>query len=160
MLNYRFLAFVLLLWLTGCAAGTVTADAGKNDKYVEISNPAYTTSPGAPATIWVPRESEENGPQRGSALVSQGIAKVVLRFQTQPAVVGSCRFFQLRCRLAGLVEAAIGVADLAHAVRNSYVAHLGGPEVFSELVWAEARRRGWTRARDFSYPSAAVVTKR
>ena len=38
--------------------------------------------------------------------------------------------------------------DLAHAVRNSYVAHLGGPEVFSELIWAEARRRGWTRARD------------
>ena len=38
--------------------------------------------------------------------------------------------------------------DLAHAVRNSYVAHLGGPERFGELVWAEARQRGWTRARD------------
>jgi hypothetical protein len=38
--------------------------------------------------------------------------------------------------------------DLAHAVRNTYVAHLGGPEVFGELVWSEARRRTWTRARD------------
>lgn len=31
--------------------------------------------------------------------------------------------------------------ELAHAVNNSYVAHLGGPEVFRELVWAEARAR-------------------
>lgn len=38
--------------------------------------------------------------------------------------------------------------DLAHAVRNTYVAHLGGPERFGELVWSEARRRNWTRARD------------
>jgi len=38
--------------------------------------------------------------------------------------------------------------NLAHAVRNTYVAHLGGPEVLGELVWAEARRRHWTRARD------------
>jgi hypothetical protein len=37
---------------------------------------------------------------------------------------------------------------LAHAVRNSYVAHLGGPEVFGELVFAEARRRGWEQAQD------------
>lgn len=36
--------------------------------------------------------------------------------------------------------------DLAHAYHNSYVAHLGGPEVFGQAVWAEARRRGWTRA--------------
>lgn len=38
--------------------------------------------------------------------------------------------------------------DLAHAVRNSYVAHLGGPEVFGELVWSEARRRQWAHSRD------------
>jgi hypothetical protein len=38
--------------------------------------------------------------------------------------------------------------DLAQAFRNSYVAHLGGPEVFGQAVWAEARRRGWTRAGD------------
>ena len=38
--------------------------------------------------------------------------------------------------------------DLAHAVHNSYVAHLGGPEVLGEMVWAEARRRGWEQAQD------------
>ncbi len=38
--------------------------------------------------------------------------------------------------------------DLAHAVQNSYVAHLGGPEVFGQLVWAEARRRDWSQARE------------
>jgi hypothetical protein len=38
--------------------------------------------------------------------------------------------------------------ELAHAVGNSYVAHLGGPEVFGPLVWAEARRRAWTQARE------------
>jgi hypothetical protein len=39
-------------------------------------------------------------------------------------------------------------ALLAHAVRNSYAAHLGGPEVFGELLFAEARRRGWEQAQD------------
>lgn len=38
--------------------------------------------------------------------------------------------------------------QLAHAVRNSYVAHLGGPEVFGEMVYAEARRRNWEQAQD------------
>ena len=40
------------------------------------------------------------------------------------------------------------VVDLAHAVHHSYVAHLGGPEVLGELVWSEARRRGWEQAQD------------
>lgn len=38
--------------------------------------------------------------------------------------------------------------EMAHAERNSYVAHLGGPHVFGQAVWAEAWRRGWTGARD------------
>ena len=29
------------------------------------------------------------------------------------------------------------LVDLAHAVHNSYVAHLGGPEVLGEMVWAK-----------------------
>ena len=37
---------------------------------------------------------------------------------------------------------------VGEAQQKSYVAHLGGPEVFGELMWAEARRRGWLRARD------------
>jgi hypothetical protein len=38
--------------------------------------------------------------------------------------------------------------DLAHAVDNRYVAHLGGPEVLGQLLWAEAKRRGWESAAD------------
>ena len=30
---------------------------------------------------------------------------------------------------------------LAHAVNNSYVAHLGGPEILGQMAWAEASRR-------------------
>jgi len=38
--------------------------------------------------------------------------------------------------------------ELAHAVNNSYVAHLGGPDPLGEQTWAEARRRGWEEAQD------------
>lgn len=38
--------------------------------------------------------------------------------------------------------------DLAHAVHNSYVAHLGGPAAFAQAIWAEARARHWTQATD------------
>lgn len=37
---------------------------------------------------------------------------------------------------------------VGEAQQTSYVGHLGGPEVFGELMWAEARRRGWLKARD------------
>ena len=38
--------------------------------------------------------------------------------------------------------------ELAHAVHNSYVAHLGGPDRLGEMAWTEARRRGWEQAQD------------
>lgn len=38
--------------------------------------------------------------------------------------------------------------ELTHAVNNSYTAHLGGPEKFGEMVWAEASRRDWEQAAD------------
>ena len=34
-------------------------------------------------------------------------------------------------------------ARQGHAVNNSYVAHLGGPEALGWQVWTEAQRRGW-----------------
>jgi hypothetical protein len=40
------------------------------------------------------------------------------------------------------------VLELAHMVGNTYVAHLGGPAVFGQQLWAEARRRGWAHAAD------------
>jgi hypothetical protein len=38
--------------------------------------------------------------------------------------------------------------ERARAVNNSYGAHLGGPEVLGQLIWAEARRRDWELALD------------
>jgi hypothetical protein len=38
--------------------------------------------------------------------------------------------------------------EVGRAVNTTYTAYLGGPEVFGQKVWAEARRRGWTRALD------------
>jgi hypothetical protein len=38
--------------------------------------------------------------------------------------------------------------ELAHAVHNSYVAHLGKPEPLGELLWTDAKQRGWERAKD------------
>ncbi|MDQ1300906.1 MAG: hypothetical protein QG637_827 [Chloroflexota bacterium] len=39
-------------------------------------------------------------------------------------------------------------APMAHAAPNSDTAHLGGPEVFGEMAFAEAHRRGWAQAQD------------
>lgn len=47
--------------------------------------------------------------------------------------------------------------DLAHAVNNSYVAHLGGPEILGQMVWAESSRRGWERAADTQVLGDAAV---
>jgi hypothetical protein len=38
--------------------------------------------------------------------------------------------------------------ELAHAVHNRYSAHLGGPEVLGQQLWAEAKARGWEEADD------------
>lgn len=40
------------------------------------------------------------------------------------------------------------LVELAQAVHTTYVAHLGGPERFGQLLWAEAQRRSWTTARE------------
>ena len=55
--------------------------------------------------------------------------------------------FDIEVRL-GTDEHTHEPVQLAHAVHNSYAAHLGGPEVFGELVFTEARRRGWEQAQD------------
>jgi len=38
------------------------------------------------------------------------------------------------------------LVEVGHAVNNSYVAHLGGPEMLGALLWKEARRRRWEEA--------------
>jgi hypothetical protein len=41
--------------------------------------------------------------------------------------------------------------EMGHAIHDTYVAHLGGPEQFGQLLWHTAKQRGWTKA------SATVV---
>jgi hypothetical protein len=38
--------------------------------------------------------------------------------------------------------------DKAHAVNNQYVAHLGGPEQFGQMVWGLARQSNWFGAKN------------
>lgn len=38
--------------------------------------------------------------------------------------------------------------NLGSAVNNTYVAHLGGPEVFGRQLWADARQRSWMDVED------------
>ncbi len=61
-------------FLTGCAGANVQPNGSRD--YVEIQNPAYTTSPNAPETIWVPRSYVEKGAPRAKELVKQGYEAV------------------------------------------------------------------------------------
>ena len=92
----------------------------------------------------VPQPGEtRDQPEMG---VGMDAAKVYIRGEAWKDLKVGC-VFEIEVRPT-LDKSTGETVDLAHAVRNSYVAHLGGPEHFGELVWAEARQRGWTRARD------------
>ena len=59
-----------LVFLAGCAGANEAAS--RPGDYVEIANPGFTMSPGAPETIWVPRSYVDKGVPRGSELVKKG----------------------------------------------------------------------------------------
>ncbi len=67
------LAFSLLM-LAGCAASRETSPPPGD--YVEIDNPAFTMSPGAPSTIWVPRGDVEGGIPRAGELIQKGYESI------------------------------------------------------------------------------------
>jgi hypothetical protein len=72
---YRNLAFMLCMGaLAGCA-GAKVPPGGAVD-YVEVQNPAFTMSPNAPETIWVPRTYVEQGVPRGKELAQKGYEAV------------------------------------------------------------------------------------
>ncbi len=71
--NYFILPLVLSL--TACA-GTKANDDRSSSEYVEISNPAFTMSRDAPATIWVPKSAVDNGPPRGSEVIKKAYDSV------------------------------------------------------------------------------------
>lgn len=64
------LVIFLLFIFAGCAASKNSISSPA--EYVEIDNPAFTMSPGAPATIWVPRSYVETGVPRGGELIEKG----------------------------------------------------------------------------------------
>jgi hypothetical protein len=65
-----FACLIPLAIITACAGHRQTA--GQPTEYVEVMNPAYTMTPSAPETIWVPKESTEWGIPRGSEVVKSG----------------------------------------------------------------------------------------
>ena len=76
------------LLLAACAGNRQTT--GSPGDYVEIDNPGFTISPGAPEKIWVPRSYVESGIPRGSEILKKGTEKVMQSFrgtsaQAQPA---------------------------------------------------------------------------
>jgi len=74
----RFLkvfTIIASLLLGACAWNRATTSPPSD--YVEIDNPAATMSPGASATIWVPRSYVESGVPRGSEVLKMGAEQVV-----------------------------------------------------------------------------------
>jgi hypothetical protein len=58
-----------------------------------------------------------------------------------------CKVFDIEVRL-GKDEHTHEPVQMAYAIHNTYTAHLGGREVFGEMVLTEARRWGWEQAQD------------
>ena len=73
---HNYLLLFTGLTLTACAGNRPVSDTGAPTDYVEISNPGYTMSPGAPATIWVPKSSVDNGLPRGSEVAKMAYQSV------------------------------------------------------------------------------------
>lgn len=69
-LKGKRLVLPALVLLAGCAGANQSANHPAD--YVEIQNPAFTMSPNAPETIWVPRSYVEKGVPRGRDLAKQG----------------------------------------------------------------------------------------
>jgi len=85
----KLLTIFASLLLASCAGNRASTAPGSD--YVEIDNPAATMSPGAPATIWVPRSYVESGVPRGSEVLKMGAEQVVQGIrgtfrQAQPGV--------------------------------------------------------------------------
>jgi hypothetical protein len=93
---------------------------------------------------WQP-PSREVEPDRRMGVAMDGMMVHVRKEGWKELKVGAV--FDIEVRLGKDAQSHEPV-QMAHAVRNSYAAHLGGPEIFGERVYAEARRRNWERAQD------------
>ena len=128
--------------------------------------PASTSSVWRRVKVWGDRGRAVETAQRAVATALPTRAEIVAGEASQPVDLGvALDGAMVHIRQEGWKELKVGCVfeikvkptrdpqtgdwiDLAHAQHNSYVAHLGGPDVFGQTLWAEARRRGWTAARD------------
>lgn len=87
---------------------------------------------------------EENGQIRmGTSM--DGAMMFILEEGWKEFKVGTV--FQVKTRSV-LDKTTLEEEEVGCAENVSYVAHLGGPEAFGKLHWAQAKRRGWTKAVD------------
>ena len=99
---FKVFAVVFCTLLTACAGNRAVNNAA--EKFVEIDNPAYTMTPNAPQTIWVPRSYVESGVPRGSELVKKGY-DAATGSASSAAVMGTPA-------TAGTTAAAVGITGV------------------------------------------------
>jgi hypothetical protein len=93
---------------------------------------------------WQP-PSREVEPDRRMGVAMDGMMVHIRQEGWKELKVGAT--FDIEVRL-GKDEHTREPVQMAHAVHNTYAAHLGGPEVFGAMVFTEAKRRGWEQAQD------------
>lgn len=114
---------------------------GQRCQVIEAANQASASALPAPREIVA---GEARQPQRQGAAMDG--AKVNVRQEGWKELKVGC-VFDIQVRPTRDKQTGERL-DLAHAVQNTYVAHLGGPETFGRAVWAEARQRRWTQAAE------------
>jgi hypothetical protein len=112
-------------------------------KFKELEAAEQTKANAVPEK-WQP-PSREVVPDRRMGVALDGMMIHIRQEGWKELKVGA--IFDLAVRLSKDAQTREPV-QMAHAVNNSYVAHLGGPEIFGEMLFAEARRRGWEQAQD------------
>lgn len=117
---------LILLLSLGLAAGCATT-RDRTD-YVEIPNPAFTMAPNAPETIWVPRESVDNGVPRGGELAKRGYEAVKDGLAPSQPVSGAAA---VTAPQAGIV--ALGGKPATFIPRFGLVVGVDGEKVYFNL---------------------------
>jgi hypothetical protein len=85
------------------------------------------------------------GSQKRVAVSMDGVKVRLRKEKWKELKVGCCcelRVYPTRDPVTGDWE------DLAHGEHLRYTAHLGGPEVFGQKLWALAKAYGWEKAQD------------
>ena len=152
-----------MVWLSGTEGSFAHAeDVMRRIGHIEVSDSSIWRR----KETWGERfkEAEESERVRANTLGSAAAFRARLRASKQRLGV-SMDGTMVHIRKEGWKELKVGCCfeiavyptrvrdtgdweDLAHATHNQYVAHLGGPEVLGQKLWALAKARGWNEACD------------